>query len=76
MKDKDRRYRSSVEFTIEIQADGVWGGDFTLAKVEQMAAREAEDDLRNALSHIKAPYRAPIIHKLQVLAVTVYREKK
>lgn len=72
----ERRYKAAVRFVIEIQADGVWGENFTIKQIEKQASRETEDQLYNVLSHVERPYSNPIIHSCSVDAVIVYPEKK
>ena len=72
----ERRYKAAVRFVIEIQADGVWGENFTVKQIEGQASRETEDQLRAALDHVKSPYSSPIIHSCSVDAVIVYPEKR
>ena len=70
-----RRYKATVRFTLEVVADGVWGEEWTLAKVEDTAAREAREQLFNALSNVEKPCSAPRIIGCEVQAVSVMREK-
>jgi hypothetical protein len=73
---EERRYKATVRFVMEVVADGVWGSEWTLDKVEDTASREAKEKLFNAFEHVEKPYSAPRVIGCSVEAVTVMREDK
>lgn len=72
---KERRYSAVIRMTIEVEHNGPWDGDCTVAQIEDQASREAEQGFLNTLQNVKPPYKCRVTGT-RVEHVTILREKK
>lgn len=62
-----------VTVTVEVQAQGAWGPDCSVAQVHRQAAEEAVNSVRNALRHAGYLDRMKVVGEPEIKTVIVER---